>query len=35
MCRQATGDIWVMSANALALPLASYLASNRDRMAEL
>ena len=35
MCRQAAGEIRVMSASALAFPPASYLVSNRDRMAEL
>jgi hypothetical protein len=35
MCRHAAGDIWVMSASTLALALASYFVSSRDRMAEL
>jgi len=35
MCRHAVGEICVINASALALPLASYLVSSRDRMAEL
>ena len=35
MCRQAAGDIRVISATALALPLASHFVSRCDRMAEL
>jgi len=31
----AAGEIFLISASAFAFPLASYLASNRDRMAEL
>jgi hypothetical protein len=35
MCRQAAGDICVINANTLVLPVASYLVSNRDKIAEL
>jgi hypothetical protein len=34
-CRQATGDVEVASASAFSLSLASHLASNRERIAEL
>jgi hypothetical protein len=35
MCRQAAGEICVISASALVLPLASIFVSRRDMVAEL
>jgi hypothetical protein len=35
MCRQAAGDIWAISATALALPLASYFVGHLLRIAWL
>jgi hypothetical protein len=35
MWRQAAGDIFLIMASAFALPLASYFATNWDRMAEI
>jgi hypothetical protein len=35
MWHQAVGDIFLIKACAFALPLASYFATSRERMAEL
>jgi hypothetical protein len=35
MWRHAAGDIFLISARAFALPLASYFVSSRDRAADL